>query len=275
MYHCLEAVRDYRKVEHHIDTRGSRPVFARARRLAPDKLAVAKEESSRLLDMNIVRPSSNSPWSSPLHMVPNHSGGWRACGDYRALNAVSEDDRYPIPHMQDFAVNLIGRHVFSKVDMVRAYNQVPMNADDIAKTAIVTPFGLFEYLHMAFGLKNAALMFQRFMDNVFRDMQFVYVYLDDILVASSSTEEHCINLRQLGGIRASGEPAEMCFGTVKPRLSRPSNYIGWNPSLARSGASDQRLSSTTHSQVSEGIPGFAEFLQTFYATCSSNTAPAV
>ena len=72
-----------------------------------------------------------------------------------------------------------------------------MNADDIAKTAIVTPFGLFEYLRMPFGLKNAAQTFQRFMDNVFRDMQFVYVYLDDNLVASSSTEEHCIDLRQL------------------------------------------------------------------------------
>ena len=130
-------------------------------------------------------------------MVPKPSGGWRACGDYRALNAVSEDDRYPIPHKQDFAVNLIGTRVFSKVDLVRAYNQVPMNADDIAKTAIVAPFGLFVYLRMLFGLKNAAQTFQRFMDNAFRDMQFVYVYLDDILVASSSTEEHCIHLRQL------------------------------------------------------------------------------
>ena len=64
------------RVEHHIDTHGSRPVFARARRLAPDKLAVAKEEFSRLLDMNIVR-SSNSPCSSPLHTVPKPSGGWR------------------------------------------------------------------------------------------------------------------------------------------------------------------------------------------------------
>ena len=193
---CIKRCRLQGKVEHHIDTHGSRPVFARARRLAPDKLAVAKEESSRLLDMNIVRPS-NSPWSSPLHMVPKPSGGWRACGDYRARNAVSEDDRYPIPHMKDFAVNLIGTHVFSKVDLVRTYNQVPMNADDIAKTAIVAPFGLFEYLRMPFGLKNAAQTFQRFMDNVFRDMQFVYVYLDDILVASSSTEGHCIHLRQL------------------------------------------------------------------------------
>ena len=78
-------------------------------------------------------------------MVPTPSGGWRAYGDYRALNAFSEDGRYPIPHMQDFAVNLIGTRVFSKADLVRAYNHVPMNVDDIAKTAIVTPFGLFEY----------------------------------------------------------------------------------------------------------------------------------
>ena len=84
----------------------------------------------------------------PLHMVSKPSGGWRACGDYRALNAVSEDDRYPIPHMQEFAVNLIWTHVFSKMDLVRAYNQVPMNADDTAKTAIGTPFGLFEYLRL-------------------------------------------------------------------------------------------------------------------------------
>ena len=193
---CIKSCRLQGKVEHHIDIRGSRPVFVRARRLAPDKLAVAKEEFCRLLDMNIVRPS-NYPWSSPLHIVPKPSGGWRACCDYRALNAVSEDDRYPIPHMQDFAVNLIGTHVFSKVDLVRAYNQVSMNADDLAKTAIVTPFGLFEYLRMPFGLKNAAQTFQRFMDNVFRDMQFVYVYLDDILVGSSSVEEHCVHLRQL------------------------------------------------------------------------------
>ena len=75
--------------------------------------------------------------------------------------------------------------------------RVPMNADDIAKTAIVAPFGLFEYLRMPFGLKNAAQTCQRFMDNVFRDMQFVYVYLDDILVVNSSIEEHCIHLRQL------------------------------------------------------------------------------
>ena len=72
-----------------------------------------------------------------------------------------------------------------------------MNASDIAKTAIVTPFGLFEYKRMPFGLKNAAQTFQRLMDNVLRDCSFAYVYLDDILVASSSVDEHRQHLRQL------------------------------------------------------------------------------
>ena len=193
---CIKKCRLMGKVEHNIDTGGSLPVFARARRLAPDKLAVAKAEFDKLLDMNIVRPS-NSPWSSPMHMVVKPSGGWRVCGDYRALNAVSQDDRYPLPHLHDFSIKLRGAQIFSKVDLVRAYNQVPMSANDIAKTAIVTPFGLFEYLRMPFGLKNAAQTFQRFMDGVFRDIPFAYVYLDDILVASSSVEEHRSHLRQL------------------------------------------------------------------------------
>ena len=157
---------------------------------------MAKEEFQKLLDMNIIRPS-NSPWSSPLHMVAKPSGGWRACGDYRALNAVSEDDRYPMPHLQDFSIHLEGKTIFSKIDLVRAYNQVLMNAADIAKTAIVTPFGLFENTRMPFGLKNAAQTFKRFMDSVFRDFLFVYIYLDDILVASNSSDEHRRHLRQL------------------------------------------------------------------------------
>ena len=151
-------------VEHHILTEGA-PVFARTRRLSPEKLAYAKKEFDEMEAMGIVRRSS-SPWSSPLHVVPKPSGGWRPCGDSRRLNTVTVTDRYPVRRLQDFPATLAGKTIFSKIDLVRAYRQVPMTPNDIPKTAVITPFGLYEFLRMHFGLKNAALAFQRLMDTM-------------------------------------------------------------------------------------------------------------
>jgi hypothetical protein len=187
-------------VEHTIETSG-RPVFAKARRLDPDKLRTAESEFRSLEQLGIVR-RSDSPWSSPLHMVAKTDGTWRPCGDYRRLNTVTTDDRYPLPSLQDFSAKLSGCKFFSCIDLVKGYHQVPMAEADIPKTAIVTPFGLFEYVFMPFGLKNAAQTFQRLMDRLFRRLPFVFTYLDDNLIASATLEEHWAHLRQFLSVMA-------------------------------------------------------------------------
>jgi hypothetical protein len=148
-------------------------------------------------------------------MVPKPDGSFRPCGDYRRLNTVTEDDRYPLPSIQDFTANLAGCTIFSKIDLVKGYHQVPMAEEDIPKTAICTPFGLFEYIFMPFGLKNAAQTFQRLMDRLFRHLPFVFVYLDDILIASKDSTQHIQHLRlvfevlQDAGLRIN--PAKCTF----------------------------------------------------------------
>jgi hypothetical protein len=104
------------------------------------------------------------------------------------------DDRYPLPHIQSFNEHLYGKRIFSTLDLKKGYYQVPMKACDIPKTAVITPFGLWEFLKMPFGLKNAAQAFQRLMDGILLGIDFCFVYLDDLLIASATEEEHLKHL---------------------------------------------------------------------------------
>jgi len=173
---------------HSIEVEGP-PIAHRARRLDPEKLQAAKAEFAQMEAAGIIR-RSDSPWSSPLHMVKKPNGEWRPCGDYRRLNAATTPSSYPVPNLLDFTAQLQGSRIFSKIDLIKGYYQVPMSEDDIRKTAVITPFGLWEFCRMPFGLRNSGCTFQRMMDEILGDLPFCFIYVDDLLVASKDDAEH-------------------------------------------------------------------------------------
>jgi hypothetical protein len=154
-----------------------------------------------MLNDGIIRHSV-SPWSSPIWIVskkPDASGEkkWRIVVDYRQINQKTIDDRYPIPNITDILDKLGRSNYFTTLDLASGFHQIPMNPNSIEKTAFSVENGHYEYTRMPFGLKNAPSTFQRLMDNVLRELQnkICLVYVDDIVIFSTSLEEHLINLR--------------------------------------------------------------------------------
>lgn len=180
-------------VEHFIETSGQ-PLHCRARPIAPHRYEQVRKEFENMIEQGLCRPSK-SPWSSPLHIVPKKNGDLRVCGDYRRLNAITTPDRYPIPRIKDFTFQLANKVIFSTIDLNRAYQQIKVREEDIEKTAIITPMGLFDFPRMTPGLKNAGQTFQRFIHEVLHGLDFVYAFIDDLLVASTDEITHKEHLR--------------------------------------------------------------------------------
>ena len=255
---------------------GTRPAAGKPRRLFGPKLSAARDEINTMLRLGIIRPSKSS-WASPMHVAPKGDNGWRPCGDFRYLNSVTVPDKYPLPHIQDFTSDLHGATIFSKVDLVRAFHQIPLAEKAVPLTAITTPFGLFEFTRMPFGLCNAAQAFQRFMDLVTRGLEGIYVYIDDILVVACTEQEH---RRRLLALFRRLEEYGLVVNPSKSILGAPSvEFLGFQLSAAGLRPLDSKVAAIarfpaprTFANLSEFL-GMVHFYHRFIPRCSTIAKP--
>ena len=157
-----------------------------------------KRQLTEMIQKGHIRPSS-SPYGAPVLFVKKKSGELRMCIDYRALNAITIKNKYPLPRIDEMMYRLSRANIFSSIDLKSGYYQVKVADRDIHKTAFRTRYGHFEFCVMPFGLTNAPATFQRLMNDLYRDLldDFVVVFLDDILVYSPDEDTHEKHVRQV------------------------------------------------------------------------------
>jgi hypothetical protein len=176
---------------------GAQPVSIRQYRYSPKLKTEIENQVSELLKTGMIRPSS-SPYSSPVLLVRKKDKSWRMCVDYRMLNALTVKTKFPIPVIDELLDELSSAHWFSCLDLRAGFNQIRLAPGEEYKTAFQTHWGHFEYTVMSFGLTGAPNTFQGAMNTTLKPLlrKCVLVFFDDILVYSSSFEQHLVHLRQ-------------------------------------------------------------------------------
>lgn len=162
---------------------------------------------------------SASPWSSPVVMVRKRDGSYRFCVDFRKVNAITERDAYPLPYISSILDKLRDARYLTTIYIKAAYWQIPMKEESKQYTAFVVPHrGLYQFRRMPFGLHNAPATFQRLIDSVLgHDLEpYMFPYLDDVIIVTSSFEEHRRILKvvlerlQSAGLSLNQEKCHFC-----------------------------------------------------------------
>ncbi|KAK7883852.1 hypothetical protein WMY93_026975 [Mugilogobius chulae] len=185
-------------VKHQIPTGMAPPSRERYRPVPPSLYPELRSLLKNMLESGVVRESS-SPWAAPIVLVRKKDGSWRFCVDYRRLNAVTHKDAYPLPRIEESLTGLKAAKWYSTLDLASGYWQVEVEPADQEKTAFTTPFGLYEFERMPFGLCNAPATFQRLMQRCLGNMvnDFLLIYLDDVVVFSADFDSHLAHLEEV------------------------------------------------------------------------------
>lgn len=269
----LPPTRDH---EHEIDTGEAAPININAYPLTPSHLEEQSRQVQQMLEQGIISESA-SPWGFPVLFVKKAEGTWRMCIDYRALNAVTKKNGYPLPRIQQ-CLDLIGHAKYlSKLDLTQGYYQVQVAPKDREKTAFNTIHGKFQFNAMPFGLANAPATFQTMMNRVLRKGlgRYIIVYLDDIVIFSRNRDEHQQHLTEVLELlrthRLFAKPSkcliavpelEFCGhlvgqGLIQPLQSKVKEILDW-PIPTNIHEVRQFLGLATYYR--KYIPGFAKHL---------------
>lgn len=186
------------QVKHQIKLSDETPFKHRARPIHPHDLEAVRKHLQELLQAGVIRESDSS-FSSPIVVVRKKNGDVRLCIDYRKLNLQTVKDAYALPNLEEAFSTLTGSKWFSVLDLKSGYYQIEVEEADKPKTAFVCPLGFWEFNRMPQGVTNAPSTFQRLMERCMGEMNLkeVLVFLDDIIVFSSTLEEHEVRLMKV------------------------------------------------------------------------------
>ena len=203
-------------IPHEIRLLDNRPVNLPFRRIPPHLLKEVRDQIQALLDKGIIQKSS-SEYASPIVPVRKKDGRIRICVDYRQLNHKTTKDAFPLPRIEESLEMLGGASLFSSLDLAHGYFQLLMHPNSAHLTAFRVPWGLFQFNRLPQGLCTSPSTFQRVMEYLFSDMNMVklLLYLDDVLVFSSSFTDHLERLEEVltrlksAGLKLNGKKCKL------------------------------------------------------------------